>query len=224
MSKDPAVLFYTSDFLSGTFTMTNEQVGMYIRLLCLQHQKGSRLTEQDMIHVCTTYVDLVFDKFVKDEDGRYYNERMEEETLRRKKFCESRRASRMSHVRQTCVERTETATETGIEAVTEKKQPIKPSFDFEAIWKKYPSNGRVGKKKSLTHFVASVLNEQDYADIQKALDNYIVCKRVKEGFIQNATTWFNNWRDWIEYRERKPIDDIPESIRKYFDEDGRPIK
>ena len=46
MSKDPAVLFYTSDFLSGTFTMTNEQVGKYIRLLCLQHQKG-RLTEKD---------------------------------------------------------------------------------------------------------------------------------------------------------------------------------
>lgn len=105
-----------------------------------------------------------------------------------------------------------------------KEDTIKPSFDFEAIWKKYPSNGRVGKKKALTHFVASVLNEQDYADIQKALDNYVVCKRVKEGFIQNATTWFNNWRDWIEYRERKPIDDIPESIRKYFNEDGSPIK
>ena len=48
MAKDPAVLFYTSDFLSGTFTMTNEQVGMYIRLLCLQHQKG-KLSEKDML-------------------------------------------------------------------------------------------------------------------------------------------------------------------------------
>ena len=34
MAKDPAVLFYTNDFLSRTFTMTDEQVGKYIRLLC----------------------------------------------------------------------------------------------------------------------------------------------------------------------------------------------
>ena len=38
-TKDPAFLFYSSDFLSGTFTMTNEQIGKYIRLLCIQHQK-----------------------------------------------------------------------------------------------------------------------------------------------------------------------------------------
>jgi hypothetical protein len=54
MSKDPAILFYTSDFLTGTFTMTDEQVGKYIRLLCLQHQKGS-LTEKDMLKICKTY-------------------------------------------------------------------------------------------------------------------------------------------------------------------------
>jgi hypothetical protein len=47
MAKDPAVLFYTQDFLVGTLTMTNEQVGKYIRLLCLQHQKG-KLTLVDL--------------------------------------------------------------------------------------------------------------------------------------------------------------------------------
>ena len=40
MAKDPAFLFYSNDFLTGTYTMTDEQVGKYIRLLCLQHQKG----------------------------------------------------------------------------------------------------------------------------------------------------------------------------------------
>ena len=40
MAKDPAFLFYTSDFLTGTMFMTNEQVGIYIRLLCSQHQHG----------------------------------------------------------------------------------------------------------------------------------------------------------------------------------------
>ena len=54
MAKDPAVLFYTSDFISGTLTMTDEQRGRYILLLCLQHQKGY-LTEKDMLNICKTY-------------------------------------------------------------------------------------------------------------------------------------------------------------------------
>ena len=47
MAKDPAVLFYTSDFLSSTITMTMEQKGKYITLLCIQHQQ-SFLTEEDL--------------------------------------------------------------------------------------------------------------------------------------------------------------------------------
>ena len=89
MSKDPAVLFYTSDFLSGTFTMTNEQVGKYIRLLCLQHQKG-KLTEKDMLSICSAYDVDIGDKF-KIEDGVFINERMHNEAVRRQKFSESRR-------------------------------------------------------------------------------------------------------------------------------------
>lgn len=87
--KDPAVLFYTSDFLSGTMTMTNEEVGMYIRLLCLQHQKG-KLTEKDMLSICRTYVQDVYSKFTKIDDF-YINKRMQDETEKRSKYTESRR-------------------------------------------------------------------------------------------------------------------------------------
>jgi uncharacterized protein YdaU (DUF1376 family) len=89
MSKDPAVLFYTSDFLSGTFTMTDEQVGKYIRLLCLQHQKG-RLTEKDMLSICKAYDNEIWDKFDQIE-GFFINDRMYNESIRRSKFTESRR-------------------------------------------------------------------------------------------------------------------------------------
>ena len=82
MSKDPAVLFYTSDFLTGTFTLTDEQVGKYIRLLCLQHQKGI-LTEKDMLNICKTYDEDVFKKFIKTNQG-YYNERLKFEAEKRK--------------------------------------------------------------------------------------------------------------------------------------------
>ena len=89
MAKDPAVLFYTSDFLSGTRTMKNEEVGMYITLLCLQHQYG-KLTEQDMQSICNGYNEKVYSKFEKDGDY-YFNKRMHEESVKRSKYSESRR-------------------------------------------------------------------------------------------------------------------------------------
>ena len=91
--KDPAFLFYSNDFLSGTMLMTNEQIGQYIKLLCLQHQKG-HLKEKDMLNICNSYDEDIFSKFKKDEEGNYYNQRLEDEILRRKKYSESRRNNR----------------------------------------------------------------------------------------------------------------------------------
>ena len=70
---------------------------------------------------------------------------------------------------------------------------------FDAIWQKYPK--RVGRKAAGKHYKVSVKTEQDYLDIQKALENYIRSETVKKGFIQNGSTWFNNWKDWIDYQE-----------------------
>lgn len=41
MAKDPAFLFYTKDFQSGTQDMSCAEVGAYLRLLMYQHQHGS---------------------------------------------------------------------------------------------------------------------------------------------------------------------------------------
>lgn len=95
MAKDPAILFYTSDFLTGTIFMSDEQVGKYIRLLCIQHQKG-HLAEEDMLKICKTYDKDVFGKFAKDQYGKYYNKRLDCEIQRRKAYSESRRQNRLS--------------------------------------------------------------------------------------------------------------------------------
>lgn len=93
MAKDPAVLFYTSDFLTGTRRMQYEQIGKYITLLCMQHQYGT-LTEKDMMHICGSYDEDIFSKFIKSDIG-YYNERMKEEAEKRKKYTESRRQNKL---------------------------------------------------------------------------------------------------------------------------------
>jgi uncharacterized protein YdaU (DUF1376 family) len=93
MSKDPAFLFYSSDFFMKTMLMTDEQVGKYIRLLCSQHQNG-HLTKEDMLKICKTYDEDIFRKFDIDENGLYYNERLDKEINRRVAYSESRRQNR----------------------------------------------------------------------------------------------------------------------------------
>lgn len=93
MAKDPAFLFYSSDFLSGTLLFTSKQKGQYITILCAMHQSG-RLTVEEMNNVLREKVDPgVLKKFKMDDSERFYNERLEQETLKRKKFAESRRNS-----------------------------------------------------------------------------------------------------------------------------------
>lgn len=89
MSKDPAVLLYTSDFLTGVTLMTMAERGQYITLLCQQHQLG-HLPENHMISVCNSKDSHVIKKFIQDKDGNYYNKRMEEEILNRENYCKSR--------------------------------------------------------------------------------------------------------------------------------------
>lgn len=91
MGKDPAILFYTSDFLTGTILMSNEQLGKYMRLLCLQKEiYPEHIPENHMISVCSPNDSIVIKKFITDDNGNYYNKRMEIEIEKRLKYCESR--------------------------------------------------------------------------------------------------------------------------------------
>lgn len=102
MSKDPAVLFYTSDFLTGTFTMNYEQRGKYITLLCLQHQQGF-LTEDDLKNVLEDTDIKIFSKFEKLSDGLFYNIKLKTESERRKSYTESRRNNRQGKTKDKIV-------------------------------------------------------------------------------------------------------------------------
>jgi hypothetical protein len=88
-NKDPAVLFYTSDFLTGVADLTMEERGQYITLLCMQHQKGHLSEKTICLTIGKVSVD-VMNKFQKDENGLYYQHRMEEESDKRSKYIESR--------------------------------------------------------------------------------------------------------------------------------------
>ena len=199
MAKDPAVLFYTSDFLSGTFTMDNEQVGKYIRLLCLQHQKG-KLTEKDMLSICKAYDSEIWDKF-KVEDGLYYNDRMLNETVRRQKFSESRRNNAKSPKKESTSEayakHMETETENRTITINENI-----NIDFDWFWNDYDK--KVGDKQKLKK-KWNKLTDEERQNAMNYLDLYKQSVPDKQ-FRKNPETFLNNksWNDEIINRSITP--------------------
>lgn len=79
--KDPAFLFYPEKFLTGIMFLTNEQVGIYIKLLCVQHQHGG-LIDKDSFNNMVGESLLLRKKFIETSDG-FYNEKLTEEMQKR---------------------------------------------------------------------------------------------------------------------------------------------
>lgn len=204
MAKDPAVLFYTSDFLTGTSLFSFEQKGKYITLLCLQHQKG-HLSEKDMLHICNSYDEDIWGKFVQDADGKFYNERMELETNRRKKYSESRAANRrkpepkevkvsiepithenhMLNISDSYVEHMENEIE------IENKDVIKEEKEFEKFWSIYDKK-RSPREKTLKKWLSLKQSERDA--IFQTLPDYIESTPDKQ-FRKDPLTYLNQ-RAW----------------------------
>ena len=181
--KDPAFLFYSSDFLSGTLLMSDEDVGKYIRLLCLQHQKG-HLKEKDMLSICKTFNEEIFNKFVKDNEGNYYNERLEYESNKRKAYSESRRNNRKKK------EENETYEE-----------------DMKNICNTYEKhmgneNENIIINKNINKKDNRVIGEEEKKDTAKASKHkYGEYKNVllKDEELQTLQKKYTNWQDLITY-------------------------
>lgn len=142
MGKDPAFLFYHQDFFSGVSDLNNDQVGAYIRCLCIQASKGG-IKEQHMKNICNSHecFEAVREKFKIDEiTNLLYNERLKNEIIKRQNYSESRRNNRLkskdiNNISKTYVKHMEDENENEIEnrIVNENKTKIKkaliPNFD-----------------------------------------------------------------------------------------------
>jgi predicted phage replisome organizer len=79
------------------------------------------------------------------------------------------------------------------------KSNIIPAECFPTLWEKYPK--KLGRKDAFRHFKGSIKTQEDIDMINKALDNYlnhIKQNKIEQRYIQHGSTWFNNWRDWID--------------------------
>jgi hypothetical protein len=71
--------------------------------------------------------------------------------------------------------------------------------NFDRIWEKYPS--KINKAQAFNQFRKSVQTPKDLEDIETALENYIKSKRVRDGYVQDGGRWFDNWREWVDFKD-----------------------
>jgi hypothetical protein len=213
MSKDPAFLFYSNDFLTGTYTMTDEQVGKYIRLLCLQHQKGE-LSEKDMLNICKRHDEDIFCKFIK-ENNFYYNERLREVANKRKAYSESRKKNReskpkdkdMSNISKTYVQHMENENENVITNKNKVKTDLK---DFEL------NDVQVG---SCIEYLK--ITKQKIVNNEFIKSLFAVFKlKTKDKFYNNEADIYSHFLNSLKYEK---IDDVKIAIKAKNDDKAKQI-
>lgn len=229
MAKDPAVLFYTSDFLTGTSFFTMEQRGQYITLLCQQHQLGL-IPKNHMISICKSLDSPVVKKFMMDRDGNYYNTRMKEEAERRRMFCESR-SNNLSGRKKNKSYKNSNDNHMGnhMETETETENRIKDKINiaFEKFWNLYDK--KIDRPKSESKW--NKLTDNERADIMEYIPLYIKSQPDKQ-YRKNPVTFLNNksWNNEIIEGEKysfKNQDDskvYPGVFKKRKKEDAKSIK
>jgi uncharacterized protein YdaU (DUF1376 family) len=94
MAKDPAMLWYWSDWHGGTSTLNRFLKGCYMDLLNAQFNSG-HLSLDEVKTVLGADFDQVWPtlqkKFSRDPDGNFFNVRLDEEKIKRANFTASRR-------------------------------------------------------------------------------------------------------------------------------------
>ena len=85
MAKKPSISFYTSDFITQTMFLSFEDKGKLIMLYCLQHQHG-HLSKEQMESVCGNLSTSILNFFQVDDEGKYFNEQIEQSMIERDNF------------------------------------------------------------------------------------------------------------------------------------------
>lgn len=178
--------------------MTHEQVGKYIRLLCLMHQTKGTID----IPAFDAYIgnDPAIRAKFSFKDGYVYHDRLISEMERRQAFCESRRINRTKgkqkdDICSTSVGHMETETETETKAVNTTIQPIKIAAPAKP--KKQPTFVRDNPptlEEVTPYCTEKGIDPQQFHDAGTAV-----------GWVDKNKTPYRDWkavvRKWVNYRK-----------------------
>lgn len=201
MSKLPSMPLFIDVFVADTVHLSNEQLGMYVRLLCFAWTKnGSGIFDDaELIHrVCLAntekeketslnIVDEFFELRLGDtpEENRWYNKRLEKEWNYTIDLVNKRSIAGT----KSATKRQQTANKTSTPRPIPKPIPINI---FNIWWSKV--NNKIGKGQAEKTFCKGFLNE-DFENLENNLDDLAKlynkhCEEKKE-FAQHPSTWLN---------------------------------
>lgn len=224
MTKLPYFAFYPGDWQKdpNLRRATRSEKGLLMDLLCLMFESGERgvlvtgdvpWTDDEIINAVggdpsTTRFELaeLVRKGVlsrRKSDSSLFSRRLvREEALRQIRQENGRKGGNPVLLNQK-------PNQTVIHRVNYRVKQIpviEYESEFESLWSRYPRKD--SKKQAFKHFRASVKTPSDLEGIQQALSNYLrhlEINRTEARYIKNGDTWFNNWRDWLNWEEpRKP--------------------
>ena len=229
MAKDPAMLFYTSDFLTGVTLLNMKERGQYITLLCLQQQMG-HMSRQQMETAVGKLSPALWSKYVEDEQGLWYNVRADIEIGKRKAHSEKQRETAMKRWNKTPADDT-TADATVDTTVIPRHMPrechgiatampleneneierdkgklrekSKREVQFEIFWKAYPKKvGKQAARKAFDKIPVSVYPKLVPAVLAQL--NSWQWKKEDGRYIPNPATWLNQGR-WDDEIQAEPL-------------------
>lgn len=71
--------------------------------------------------------------------------------------------------------------------------------EIEDLYREYPR--KVGKTKGLEKLNKEITNQDDLANLKKAIKNYgWHVAGAESRFVKHFSTWVSEWRDWVEYK------------------------
>lgn len=203
MAKDPAFLFYSQDFITGTLAMPFDERGRYITLLCYQHQTG-RMSEETIRFLIGSFSDTLRLKFKRDESGLFYNERLETEIEKRTKFIESRvnngkLGGRPKESKKPLAKPLGLPSANLIE-----NENINENIDL--IYNEYPSkcpinNRSTGKCSKDKDKIRKLLSIHDVNHLLEVIKLYIQDSINTKTYIKNFGTFLNNLPDINELKK-----------------------
>jgi uncharacterized phage protein (TIGR02220 family) len=229
--NDPAFLFYSSDFLTGCMDLTMEERGQYITLMCMQHQKGHLSEKTICLSLGLAFNDLTQElksKYITDDDKNYYNERLEQEIIKRAEYTESRRKN---------------GSKGGRPKEEKKKAYVKPygkpyenhieneninrdiNIIIEYLNNKIDSNYKSSSKKNRELIQARLNEKYTVEDFKKVIDNKVTewTGTEFEKFLRPETLFSNKFEGYLNQKQNvkqeKKKDYQNYNQRKYNDKD-----
>jgi len=194
MSKDPAFLFYGYDFLVGTVAMSFEDKGKYITLLSCMHEQG-RITEESVREIAGDISANLKSKFKIDENGLWYNERLEKEIAKRRRFVTSRRNNGKLGGRPAKKE------------IQKESKPVSEEnekYPFDIFWKMYDKP----TEKRSCELKWRKLSENDRELIFQKLPAYVQATPERQ-FRKNPLTYLNR-KIWLD----EMLPELPKAAKK----------